>query len=102
MNTPHPFNLKTGPLLQVGPVGMNGNDNLPFPCQGRVDVEERTSVTAGDNVFVTFTIGAAHRGGSCQFTVTYERDLERADPTKWKVIYTIIGGCPAKPSPDRA
>jgi len=37
---------------------------------------------------------AVHGGGSCQLSVLY--DLSKAkDPTAWRVIFSIMGGCPS-------
>ncbi|KAJ9134827.1 Immunoglobulin a1 protease [Coniochaeta hoffmannii] len=92
MNKPRPYNYATQPLLQVNPLS-----GVDFPCQGKFRAEEVTSVTAGESIFVNFTIGTDHHGGSCQFSVTYD-DPASADKSKWKVIYTIIGGCPVSSS----
>ena len=91
MNTPTPYNLHNGyPLLQVNPL----DDVIyPFPCQGLSTIEEVTPLTAGQTQLVNFTGGAQHGGGSCQFSLTYEYPPP-ADKTKWKTIYTLIGGCP--------
>ncbi|KAB5578813.1 hypothetical protein GE09DRAFT_1199899 [Coniochaeta sp. 2T2.1] len=92
MNKPRPYNYATQPRLQVDPL-----PGLDFPCQGKFKAEEVTPVMAGENIFVNFTIGTDHHGGSCQFSVTYD-DPASADKSKWKVIYSIIGGCPASSS----
>lgn len=90
MTTPTPFNLHgTTPLLQVDPLG-----KFPFPCQGVFDVVENNPITAGTLQTVKVDGGAQHGGGSCQFSLTYENPPP-ADKSKWKTIYTIIGGCPA-------
>lgn len=90
MNTPTPFNLQdTAKLLQVDPLG----PSFPFPCQGVFDIVAVTPITAGTTQLVNFTGGAQHGGGSCQFSLTYENPPP-ADKSKWKTIYTIIGGCP--------
>ncbi|KAK3349835.1 hypothetical protein B0T25DRAFT_624260 [Lasiosphaeria hispida] len=90
MNTPYPYNFhKSSPLLQVNPLG----EGFPFPCQGVSTIEETTSITAGQPQLVKFTGGAQHGGGSCQFSLTYEYPPP-ADKSKWKTIYTLIGGCP--------
>jgi hypothetical protein len=95
MNTPQPYNLHpdhtpSDRLLQQDPLG----PNFPFPCQRRTEhAGHTTQVTAGDTVFVNFTIGADHYGGTCQFSVTYD-DPPPADKSRWKTIYTIVGGCP--------
>ena len=90
MNTPTPYNLHGTPkLLQVDPLG----PSLPFPCQGLTDAVSITPLTAGTTQLVKFTGGAQHGGGSCQFSVTYDFPPP-ADKSKWKTIYTLIGGCP--------
>ncbi|KAK4107840.1 lytic polysaccharide monooxygenase, partial [Canariomyces notabilis] len=90
MNTPTPYNLHgTAKLLQVDPLGAR----LPFPCQGATEVVSVTPLTAGSSQLVKFTGGAQHGGGSCQFALTYDYPPP-ADVSKWKTIYTIIGGCP--------
>ena len=90
INTPYPYNLhKSSPLLQVNPLGAD----FPFPCQGVSTIEETTSIKAGDSQLVKFTGGAQHGGGSCQFSLTYEYPPPK-DKSKWKTIYTLIGGCP--------
>ncbi|KAK3361635.1 hypothetical protein B0T24DRAFT_691550 [Lasiosphaeria ovina] len=90
MNTPTPYNLHhSTPLVQVSPLG----PGLPFPCQGNQDIEQVTTITAGATQLVNFTGGAQHGGGSCQFSLTYEYPPP-ADKSKWKTIYTLIGGCP--------
>lgn len=90
MSTPSPYNHhKSSALVQVDPLGAS----LPFPCQGLSTIEETTAITAGATQRVAFTGGAQHGGGSCQFSMTYEYPPP-ADKTKWKAIYTLIGGCP--------
>ncbi|KAK4107016.1 lytic polysaccharide monooxygenase [Canariomyces notabilis] len=90
MNTPTPYNLRgTAKLLQVDHLGAK----LPFPCQGATEVVSVTPLTAGSSQLVKFTGGAQHGGGSCQFALTYDYPPP-ADVSKWKTIYTIIGGCP--------
>lgn len=96
MNNPQPYHLHTEPLLQVDPLNAT---KYPFPCHGPVGAAEHvTPVVAGEPVFVNFTIGAEHHGGSCQFSVTY-KDPDSHDfnlKSNWKTIFTIIGGCPAE------
>ena len=90
MNTPTPYNLHgTTKLVQVNPLG----PSFPFPCQGLSDTITTTPVTAGASQLVKFTGGAQHGGGSCQFSITYDFPPP-ADKSKWKTIYTLIGGCP--------
>jgi hypothetical protein len=91
MNSPRPYNFLQGDnLVIVDPLSATN----PFPCQGRFDsVEQVTVMTAGQNTLVNFTGGAQHGGGSCQFSITYDFPPP-TDQSKWKTIFTIIGGCP--------
>lgn len=57
-------------------------------------------MAAGSSQKLAFDVGAdhgntaVHGGGSCQLSLLY--DVSKAkDPTAWKVIYSIEGGCPA-------
>ncbi|KAK4118813.1 lytic polysaccharide monooxygenase [Parathielavia appendiculata] len=90
MNTPTPYNYQgTAKLLQVDPL----DPTFPFPCQGVSEIVSVTPITAGTTQLVKFTGGAQHGGGSCQFSLTYDYPPP-ADKSKWKTIYTLIGGCP--------
>lgn len=97
MSHPRPYHLDTEPYLDTGPLGAVLPYKHVFPCHGFLDPDpghNPAAVKAGEPLLVNFTIGAEHHGGSCQFSVLYEDD----DPevhAKWKVIYSIIGGCPA-------
>lgn len=92
MIEPHPYNLDTAPLLQVAPLGAS----LPFPCQTtKLHEETVTTLEAGKTTLVKFQGAAVHGGGSCQFSVAYG-DTPPSDASQWKVIYSIIGGCPAE------
>lgn len=72
-----------------------------FPCQGAPLKAGGQKLTAGDSFDFTLERGggantAVHGGGSCQLSITYETDSEKAkDPKNWHVIYSIEGGCPA-------
>ncbi|KAK3060332.1 hypothetical protein LTS18_008784, partial [Coniosporium uncinatum] len=97
MNTPIPYGLNTVPLLQVNPLD---GETYRFPCQYGSDAsaypkaEATTALTAGSTTLLNFTGTAVHAGGSCQLSVTYDWPPP-ADKSKWKVIHSIIGGCPA-------
>jgi hypothetical protein len=92
MNAPSPYDpskVQTNPL---------DNIQYKFPCRtGNVDfkIGETTHFIAGENVFVNFTGQAVHGGGSCQFSVNYD-DVPSSDPARWKVVYSILGGCMAE------
>ncbi|KJX99539.1 hypothetical protein TI39_contig354g00081 [Zymoseptoria brevis] len=78
--------------LNNSPLEPDGSD---FPCKQRsgvYDVTTMNNMPVGVPQTLAFTGGASHGGGSCQVSVT----LDKA-PTKdsdWKVIHSIIGGCP--------
>lgn len=72
---------------------------FPYPCQGMTEVVYRTPVTAGSSTLTNYTGQGTHKSGSCQFSLNYhtsESAPYTANPEHWKVIYTIIGGCPAE------
>ncbi|KAF2754739.1 hypothetical protein EJ05DRAFT_131853 [Pseudovirgaria hyperparasitica] len=54
-----------------------------------------TKAQAGKSMEVEFTGSAVHGGGSCQFSVNYG-DTPSKNVEDWKVIHTILGGCPAQ------
>lgn len=95
MNTPTPYGLKD---LQTSP--LNGKE-YQFPCQSgsRTDAFDADGasnpMTVGQDNDLKFTGSAVHGGGSCQLSVTYEYPPP-ADKTKWKVIHSFIGSCPAQ------
>lgn len=57
-------------------------------------------MAVGSSQSLTFNTGggantAVHGGGSCQISITYETDPTAIkDPSNWKVLYSIEGGCP--------
>lgn len=97
MNTPTPYGLKD---LQTSP--LNGKE-YQFPCQSgsRTDAFDADGasnpMTVGQDNDLKFTGSAVHGGGSCQLSVTYEYPPP-ADKTKWKVIHSFVGSCPAQAS----
>jgi hypothetical protein len=69
---------------------------LDFPCKLREGVYELTRMnywTAGEAQAVSFRGSAVHGGGSCQFSIT--KALQPTEDSEWKVIHSVIGGCPA-------
>lgn len=96
MNLPTPFSPERATTFPLDPPG----GRFPFPCTGLTGFASRTRLVPGTTTTVNFTGAAPHGGGSCQFGINYHTDPAGGpysvdDPSHWKTIYTIIGGCPA-------
>jgi hypothetical protein len=92
MNIPIPYGKSS---LNNSPLNGDGSD---YPCKQRGGVYNaegaNTVMPVGSTQQLAFKGSAVHGGGSCQISVTYDKN-----PTKdsvFKVIHSIIGGCPAK------
>ncbi|KAF2871295.1 hypothetical protein BDV95DRAFT_494607 [Massariosphaeria phaeospora] len=72
-----------------------------FPCKqsnGFTPPSVKNDWNAGETKKVPFIGTAVHGGGSCQFSLT--TDAKPSKDTQWKVIHSIIGGCPTKTTLD--
>ncbi|KAL1956536.1 hypothetical protein VTO42DRAFT_7100 [Malbranchea cinnamomea] len=72
---------------QHRPIGSN------FPCKGYHDdrpLEPVVTYRAGETANLTLVGSATHNGGSCQISLSYDRGKT------FKVIQSMIGGCPLK------
>ncbi|KAE8147036.1 hypothetical protein BDV25DRAFT_41102 [Aspergillus avenaceus] len=79
--------------LNNSPLEADGSD---FPCKLRGDtytVTTENTAAIGEAMPLTFTGSATHGGGSCQVAIT--KDRKPTKDTKWMVIKSIEGGCPA-------
>ncbi|KAI9825959.1 MAG: hypothetical protein M1826_006850 [Phylliscum demangeonii] len=80
--------------LQNGPINQ---DN--YPCQSTRanafdDTGANTAMALGSTQTLRFKGSAVHGGGSCQVSITYDKQPTAA--SVFKVIHSIVGGCPAK------
>ncbi|KAK4940877.1 hypothetical protein LTR66_014870 [Elasticomyces elasticus] len=91
MTSPEPYSRDT---INNSPLAADGSD---FPCKlqpGAFHAPTEESIYwAGQNNTIKLLGSATHGGGSCQVSLTTDRE-----PTKrseWKVIKSYEGGCPA-------
>ena len=86
MQKPVPYGVDT---LNNSPLGAD------FPCKqraGTYEVSEMNDIVAGTDQALTFSGTAVHGGGSCQISIS--KDKEPTAQSQFKVIHSIIGGCP--------
>ena len=95
---PLPFRSTSDPDSQqrdydmTSPLSMDGSN---FPCKGYHEDDSRRSTAtyeAGDEYNVTFSGSATHAGGSCQLSLSYD------EGATFKVIKSMVGGCPLESS----
>ncbi|KAL2354149.1 hypothetical protein BJ546DRAFT_1026940 [Cryomyces antarcticus] len=94
MNTPTPYGVSTldnSPLKNVA-IGSEGSD---FPCKQRTgvyDITTMNNMAVGTPQTLSFKGSASHSGGSCQLSVSL--DKEPTAKSTFKVIQSYVGGCP--------
>lgn len=78
----------------TSPLSPSGSD---YPCKGGAfTITTMNNWPVGSQQTLSFKGSANHAGGSCQ--VVYTTDTAPTKASKFKVIYSIEGGCPANPS----
>lgn len=90
MRDPVPYSNNT---LNNSPLAADGSD---FPCKQRPDmwnIVKMNEMPIGVPQKLDFYGSATHGGGSCQISLT--TDLHPTKDSKWMVIHSIEGGCPA-------
>lgn len=95
---PLPFRSSKDPESQqkdydmTSPLSADGSN---FPCKGyHLDGSKRSTAIfeAGDEYNMTLSGSATHSGGSCQLSLSYDNGAT------FKVIKSMIGGCPLESS----
>ncbi|KAI4145829.1 MAG: hypothetical protein L6R39_003681 [Caloplaca ligustica] len=91
MWTPAPYGPSS---INNSPLETSGSD---FPCKQRPGVYDpprsKNIMAIGSPQTLSFNGSAVHSGGSCQISLT--KDLKPTKSSKWMVIHSIMGGCPA-------
>ncbi|KAL1974866.1 hypothetical protein VTN31DRAFT_5070 [Thermomyces dupontii] len=97
LRSPQPYlNAQTqdaNPPLDPGgsdfPCKLTSGDSFTFPS----DLPDSNKAPVGGQVKLNFFGSATHGGGSCQIALT--KDITPTKNSKWMVIHSIEGGCPA-------
>ncbi|KAF1975548.1 hypothetical protein BU23DRAFT_579153 [Bimuria novae-zelandiae CBS 107.79] len=91
-SAPFPFDLPNSL-----PLDSSGSD---YPCKmasATVEVRPVNEWTVSSTQELSFSGSAVHGGGSCQIAVTTDKNPTKQ--SKFKVIYSIKGGCPRVSGP---
>jgi len=94
--------VANGHMILAHPVPYGSPDSSPlagdgsnFPCKSTSNAGATVNDMAiGAPIELSFNGSAVHGGGSCQVSLT--KDTPATKNSKWQVIHSIEGGCPAK------
>jgi hypothetical protein len=89
MQSPVPYN----PAPDTSPLDASGS-NYPCKAQGGFQVASQNTAAVGSTVKMSFMGSAVHNGGSCQVSLTKDGASSLSANSQFKVIYSILGGCP--------
>jgi hypothetical protein len=96
MTSPYPINSPLNPTTPEEKKDYSYSAPLGiFPCKGyhtQTPKQYATSYTAGQESSITLQGSATHGGGSCQLSLSYDNGAT------FKVIKSIMGGCPITPT----
>ncbi|KAF9434941.1 hypothetical protein BGZ76_007160 [Entomortierella beljakovae] len=82
---PAPSNGQNTDYDLNSPIGTRDSKNAPL-CKQTIASSQRTSVKAGSSITTTYSVGAAHGGGHCQWAISY-------DNKNWVVLKTLVRDC---------
>jgi hypothetical protein len=68
------------------PIGTHDSKNSPL-CKSTAVSSKRTTIKAGQSVKTTYSVGASHGGGHCQWALSYDGGKN------WVVLKTVIRDC---------
>ncbi|MCJ1364044.1 hypothetical protein MMC16_003153 [Acarospora aff. strigata] len=92
MEFPKPY--PNNNVIKNAPLDPSGSD---FPCRVQAGGYDATGISnvmpIGTSQTLSFIGSAVHGGGSCQVSLTSDKEPNKS--SKWQVIHSIIGGCPA-------
>lgn len=100
MQQPIPYNIVTGGSgagtpPDTSPLQASGSD---YPCKipsgGSLGGSPSNTAAVGSTIPMSFKGTAVHNGGSCQVSLTKDTASSLSANSQFKVIYSILGGCP--------